>query len=363
MISEDAALNEYKIWRKNVPLIYDLVYTNTLKHPTPCIQWFPDVQRVDNQKSVQRILTTTFSNGSAPKEELMISQITFPDLVDEDSLNNADITLKTCQSIPLAVDANKCKLCPLATNLIACKTSSPEILIFDYTKHSSFNSRKPADTALKGHSQGGFAIDWNSMRFGHLASGGNDKLVNIFDINCGLISSLKVHSDVVNDIHYSKFNPDIFCSVGDDLRICVNDSRNPSSSLIVEKGHHSTIESCSFSPFKSELLATGSSDTSIKIWDIRSLDHPVYVLRSHKNKVISVKWSPHYESLLASCSSDTRVIIWDLNKINSHDLFIHGGHTHLVDDIDWNPAEPMEIASVSCDGALQVWKVPLEKYV
>lgn len=360
---------EYRVWRKNVPLLYDLVYTQTLNWPTPSVQWFPDVQRVDNQRSIQRMLMTSFSNG-AEREQLMLAQISFPDMVDEDSLNNADIDFRIIQSIPLPVDANKCRYCPLATNIIACRTEGKDVLVYDYTRHSSFESEKGPDAVLEGHTEGGFALDWNPIRFGQLATGGRDSVVNVFDINTGIVFSGDYHKQVVNDVSFSRFDPNIFCSVSDDMKMAINDMRSVTCSLTLEKAHHKSIECCSFSPFVSELVATGSSDSVIKIWDIRSLEAPLFVLRGHKDPLISVKWSPHYESLLASCSGDRRVVIWDLNKTDliggeesPEMLFVHGGHTQLIDDVDWNPSEPMEIASVSCDNMLQVWKAPLQKYI
>lgn len=360
---------EYKIWRKNVPHLYDMLYSTTLKHSTPFIQWFPHAQRVDNVKTVQRLLMTTFSGG-AEKENLLFAQVSFPDTIDEDSLNNADIEFKITQSIPLPIDANKCRYSPHVPNLIACRTASEDVLIYDFTKHASFDSTKEPDIVLKGHTEGGFSIDWNPNVFGQLATGGRDCLVNLFDVNNGLLHSKRIHDGIVNDISFSNFEPHTFCSVADDLRVAINDTRSTENILVLEKAHTSSIECCSFSPFRSELLVTGSSDGVLKVWDIRSLGAPLFVLRGHGDSVINCKWSPHYESLLASCSKDRRVIIWDLNKTDITEsesspemLFVHGGHTDMVDDLDWNPAEPMEIASVSCDALLEIWKVPLEEYI
>jgi histone-binding protein RBBP4 len=368
--SQEALIEaEYKIWRKNVPFIYDMVYTQVLKWPSPSIQWFPDVQRQENHPTTQRLLLTTYTAG-AEKEHLIIAGIGFPDMVDEDCLNNADIKFKVNQSIPMQIDINRARYCPLASNIIACRTEKSDILVYDYTKHSSANSSKGPDQTLKGHKDGGFAIDWNHHKFGELATGGRDCLVNIFDINQGLISSKSSHTDIVNDLTFSSFNPNIFCSVSDDLRLIVNDTRDSESPIMLEKAHKDSIESVSFSPFKAELVATGSNDTSVKIWDIRSLGTPLYTLRGHTNGVLNVKWSPHYESVLASSSKDRRVIIWDLNRTDlvSRDespelLFVHGGHMDVVDDFDWNPAEPMEIASVSADNLLHVWKISIEEYI
>lgn len=36
---------EYKIWKKNAPYLYDLVVTHALEWPTLTAQWFPDVER------------------------------------------------------------------------------------------------------------------------------------------------------------------------------------------------------------------------------------------------------------------------------------------------------------------------------
>jgi beta-galactosidase/beta-glucuronidase len=36
---------EYKIWKKNAPYLYDLVVTHALEWPSLTVQWFPDVER------------------------------------------------------------------------------------------------------------------------------------------------------------------------------------------------------------------------------------------------------------------------------------------------------------------------------
>jgi len=360
---------EYKIWRKNVPFLYDMVYTETLDFPSPSVQWFPEAQRIENRMTAQRLLLTTYTRKEE-NERLLISQVTFPDTVDDDAVSNANIQFKVTQSIPIKIDANKVRICPLATNIIACKTDAPEILIYDYTSHPSSGSTRGADTELKGHKEGGFALAWNPHVFGELSSGGRDKLLNIFDINKGLKRTINRHSGILNDISYSGTDPFVLCTVSDDMNLIVHDLRSDQKTLILDQAHHSTIESCEFSPFKSDLIVTGSSDSSAKVWDIRKPTVPIVTLRGHKDTVIATKWSPHYESILASSSGDRRVIIWDLNKSNKQTadevpemFFVHGGHMSTVDDIDWNPAEPLEIASVSNDGILNIWKIPFLEYL
>jgi histone-binding protein RBBP4 len=35
---------EYKMWKKNSPFLYDLVVTHALEWPSLTCQWFPDVE-------------------------------------------------------------------------------------------------------------------------------------------------------------------------------------------------------------------------------------------------------------------------------------------------------------------------------
>ncbi|KAI5179332.1 histone-binding protein RBBP4 [Pancytospora epiphaga] len=368
--AEGALLDEeYKIWRKNVPYLYDMMYTQVLKWSSPSIQWFPTADRVEDRSTLQKLLMTTFTSGKET-EHLLFAQATFPDMVDEDSLQNADIKFKFNQSIPIPSDVNRARMSPHAVNVIACRTSAPDVLIYDYTKHSSANSALGPDASLSGHKTGGFALDWNPNQFGELASGGEDKLVNIFDINKGVIATFSKHESIVNDVSYSRFNPKVLSSVSDDMKLVIHDLRGEGTSTVLEKAHFSVIDTCAFSPHRAELLVTGAADNTLKVWDVRNTIAPAFLLRGHKDPMNKVAWSPHYESILASAGKDRRVILWDLNKSDyvgdmesSEILFIHGGHTDVVDDFDWNPTEPLEIASVSADGMLHIWKISLEDYL
>lgn len=46
---EERVINEeYKIWKKNTPFLYDLVMTHALEWPSLTAQWLPDVTRYFN---------------------------------------------------------------------------------------------------------------------------------------------------------------------------------------------------------------------------------------------------------------------------------------------------------------------------
>jgi histone-binding protein RBBP4 len=39
---EQVICEEYKIWKKNTPFLYDLVITNGLEWPSLTVNWFPE---------------------------------------------------------------------------------------------------------------------------------------------------------------------------------------------------------------------------------------------------------------------------------------------------------------------------------
>jgi histone-binding protein RBBP4 len=67
-------------------------------------------------------------------------------------------------------------------NIIATKTVTGEVHIFDYFKHPP----KPKDNQvipemrLLGHSKEGYGLNWNSINEGYLASGSDDHKVYIY---------------------------------------------------------------------------------------------------------------------------------------------------------------------------------------
>jgi hypothetical protein len=55
---EERVINEeYKIWKKNTPFLYDLVMTHALEWPSLTAQWLPDVTRPEGKDySVHRLI-------------------------------------------------------------------------------------------------------------------------------------------------------------------------------------------------------------------------------------------------------------------------------------------------------------------
>ncbi|KAK1348848.1 Chromatin assembly complex, subunit 3, variant 2 [Hamiltosporidium tvaerminnensis] len=272
------------------------------------------------------------------------------------------------------------------TNSSTINTNNPTT----NTTNTTTNTHTNPTLELKGHTGGGYGLCWNKIKNGELMSTGEDKLVCIFDINeegKEVISKLEKHTSVVNDCTFNYFNGHVGCSVGDDRRVVIWDTRMYTCCMVVEKAHSSDIFCCDFSCSDENMVVTGGKDGSVKVWDIRNGKECLYTLVGHKKEVLQVQWSPHFGSVLASSSADRRVCIWDLSSgsvggsVDSKDkdsiskdskdgiskdnvsmdgppelLFMHGGHTNSVCDFSFNPLEPWEIASVAEDNILQIWQ-------
>lgn len=74
---------EYKIWKKNSPFLYDLVVTHALEWPTLTCQWFPDVERPEGKDYIlQRLLIGTHTSEGA-QNYLQIAQVQLPNAAAE----------------------------------------------------------------------------------------------------------------------------------------------------------------------------------------------------------------------------------------------------------------------------------------
>jgi len=73
---EDRILNEeYKVWKKNSPFLYDLVMTHSLEWPSLTVQWLPDISRPpDRDVSVHKLILGTHTSNSDPNY-LMVAEV------------------------------------------------------------------------------------------------------------------------------------------------------------------------------------------------------------------------------------------------------------------------------------------------
>jgi histone-binding protein RBBP4 len=99
------------------------------------------------------------------------------DKPDPNSANNNRFEIET--RINHTGEINKARINPKKSNIIATKTTSGEVYLFNYHKHPpkpTDNICKP-DHKLVGHSKEGYALNWSNLKENYLISGADDNKV------------------------------------------------------------------------------------------------------------------------------------------------------------------------------------------
>ncbi|CAH8864041.1 unnamed protein product [Trichobilharzia szidati] len=392
---EERVINEeYKIWKKNTPFLYDMVMTHALEWPSLTAQWLPEVTRPEGKDySIHRLILGTHTSDE--QNHLLIASVHMPNDNAQFDPNSYDVergefggfgavTGKIDINIKInhEGEVNRARYMPQNPCVIATKTPSSDVLVFDYTKHPSKPDPsgvcKP-ELRLRGHQKEGYGLSWNPNTNGYLLSASDDYTICMWDINATpkegrIIDAQKIftgHTSVVEDVSWHPIQESVFGSVADDKKLMIWDIRSSSTTCPSHTvdSHLAEVNCLSFNPFSEYILATGSADRTVALWDLRSLKMKLHSFESHKDEIFQVQWSPHHETILASSGTDRRLHVWDLSRIgeeiSAEDvedgppelLFIHGGHTAKISDFSWNPNDAWVICSVSEDNILQVWQM------
>lgn len=334
---EDQIINEeYKIWKKNSPFLYDTLYSHCLTWPSLTVEWLPNKDVPQNSDySLQKLLIGTHTSNDEqnyaqimkvklPLEDKAIDSSEYADNSnDANGLGQATDKQRIDYEVKInhQGEINRARYMPQQPNIFATKTISGDILLFDYHKHQRTpeNDEVKPQLILKGHEKEGYGLSWNPVRKGLLLSGADDSHICIWDVegqsmggdSLTPILEFKEHESVVEDVCWHKTDENIFGSVSDDKKLKIWDMRQKTVSIYSVDAHIEEILSLDFNPFNQYLFISSSVDKSIALWDVRNLKSLVHSFKNHKDEVGIVKFSPHHENMFASGSSDRRVMVWD----------------------------------------------------
>ncbi|GJE86228.1 WD40 domain-containing protein [Phanerochaete sordida] len=398
---ENKLINEeYKIWKKNAPYLYDVVITHALDWPSLTCQWFPDKESPPNKPyTVHRLLLGTHTSGQA-QDYLQIAEVHLPkrdESASADKLDRSDYDdergelgghsippqprIHVIQKINHKGEVNRARYMPQNPDLIATKAVSGEIYVFDRTKHPSEPERggqcRP-DITLVGQRKEGYGLAWSPLKKGHILGASEDTTVCHWDINSYTKAKTQIeptnvfrgHTSVVGDVDWHSKDDWNFASVGDDKMLMVWDTRASSAPVFQLQAHDREILAVAYSPAVDHLLLTGSADNTIVLHDMRSPKQRLHTFEGHTDEVLHLAWSPHNPTIFASASSDRRVNVWDLSQIGVEQtpddqedgppelVFVHGGHTARPTDFCWAPGEgeTWTASSTSEDNVVMVWQ-------
>uniref|UniRef100_A0A2K5PEM8 Histone-binding protein RBBP4-like N-terminal domain-containing protein n=1 Tax=Cebus imitator TaxID=2715852 RepID=A0A2K5PEM8_CEBIM len=326
VVEEPVINEEYKIWKKNAPFLYDLVMTHALECPSLTAQWLPDVTRRER------------FHVQLPNDDVQV------DASHYDS-DKGEFSGKIEIEIKISHEREVNRACSMPQNPYPSGECNP-------------------DLCLRGHQKECYGLSWNPNLSGHLLSASDDHTICLWDISAvpkeGKVVDAKTiftgPTAVVEDVSWHLLHESLFGSVADDQKLMIWDTRSNNTSKPSHSvdAHTAEVNCLSFNPYSEFILATGSADKTVALWDLRNLKLKLHSFESHKDEIFQVQWSPHNETILASSGTDRRLNVWDLSKIGEQSpedaedgppelLFIHGGHIAKISDLSWNPSEPWNV--------------------
>lgn len=385
-LREKIVNEEFKIWKKTVPLLYDTVYSRALDFPSLSIAWLPDYTVSDNKNSVNVKFLYGTNTSQQSQDYLKLGTLLLPSTLAPDfsSFN------PNAQSIPAPVgesssefkvlsswkhsgEINKIRLSPNGKSA-ATLDSSGAVHLYDIS-----TANKPP-TSFVYHKQEGYALEWVlNERF---LSGANDSQIAFWDVSKPLtpLQAFKSHTAVINDLSYSAPSQNLFGSVADDYWTYIHDLRSSVNDDLAIKNQNAHIQNAiAFHPQVATLYAVAGKDNVVSLYDLRNPLEPFRKLFGHTETVAGLQWNLELEpDMLTSWGYDRRVITWNLAALDeaftypdseeglrrrggkSVDpclYFIHGGHTGRVNDISIHPKITSLYATCGDDSLLELYRI------
>ncbi|XP_031476697.1 histone-binding protein MSI1 homolog [Nymphaea colorata] len=386
-------MEEYGIWKKNTPFLYDLVVSHALEWPSLTVQWLPDAPS-GSAIPLRRLIFATHTAEDEPNY-LMVADVVVPlegcdgralekEIAGTEDDGGANNQIRLIRRINHDGEVNRARYMPQNSSIIATKTTSSDIYVFDYQKQPSGFTDGPCspDMVLKGHKKEGFGLSWSPLKEGYLLSSSRDSYICLWDIGGSAQNILEAkeryesHEGDVGDVSWSWRNESLFGSVGDDHRLLIWDWRacKPNQPQHAIQAHEAEVNCLAFNPFNESILATGAADKTVNLFDMRKLNMPLHTFAAHTDAVFLLQWSPKNDHVLASGGDDGKVMVWDVNRIGDEQdpedaedgppelLFIHGGHTEKVSDFSWSLNDDWLMSSVAEDNTLQIWQMAKNIY-
>lgn len=377
---DEETQNQYKIWKKNTPFLYDYVVTHSLLWPSMTVQFFPDLERSSHndtynedlndtskdfagdsedfeyQLLLQRILIGTFTLGQSI-DNISLLQLPYyrslnkhlkADAIDyvqekqEFQMTKIGKTkIKVLQRINHLGDVNRARYMPQNPNVIASCNNLGDLVVYDRTKQSSFRNNFVGDDVDINTPQfrlineqelvDVFGLDWNQQKEGVIVSGDMRGSINVYDIKKSFVSKTnpniresKKYSTSgapINDIQWVPYHDSLFVSVDDNGSIKIFDTRCPAnSSPVLKKDTNIGMNALSINPSNVAAIGTGNLAGVVDIWDLRNfgaLDVPSLLhAKAHVDEITLLKWHPKYHNVIGSSANDKLVKIHDVAKFS-----------------------------------------------
>ena len=203
---------------------------------------------------------------------------------------------------------------------------------------------------FQGHSNQVTSVAWAPHQFPLIASGSEDKSVQIWNATNGVVSQLHTQPAQVYTLAWSRDGRYI-ASSGEEKIVEVWEASS-GNAVSTFNGHTQPVYGITWSPDGSS-IASASADNTVQVWDALS-GAPKNPYMGHTDRVWAVAWSPAGQSI-ASASWDGTAQIWDALSGTQYRTFRNPGNGHLL-AVDWSP-DGQYIAAGGEGAVIAVWQV------
>lgn len=373
---------EFKIWKKTVPLLYDTIHTLALKYPILAADFFPNYTVSDDKNTLTAKLALGTNTSGKDQDHVHLVEVMLPATLAPDF---AEFAPNDSVPFPSGAPQNAISITrlwkhPGEVNRLKVSPDGTKLVTFDNkgTVHL-YTMGEEAIQNLSYHTSQGYCLEWISgLQF---LSGANDNQIALWDLLAKDAPAKKFnsHTAVINDLSYSSTSKVLFGSVADDYTIQIHDLRAPEESPAIKFSGKFIQNAIQLHPNLASLFATAGKDNVVTLYDARNTKEPLRKFYGHNDSVVGLKWGGISDpNFLYSWGLDRRVLTWDLNQLGEEFTpptfdtvdtkrrlkqandpclqFVHGGHTRRINDVALNPSVPGLFATVGEDCLVEVFK-------
>lgn len=228
----------YEEWKKNSPLLYNVLIQKNLEWPSMTVQWLPKVEPLIKNNFIfnkQSLLVGTHTSDQEANKLILLSVVT-PELSLETNKQVTTpeyfTTFKQLNKVEVIKefnhegDVNKARINPFNSDMVVTKSSDSNLYLYNLSNKINYSNNLGNETLsytskLVGHSEEGYGLSWSSLKSNYLLSGSNDHTICLYDLtepkkSISPITKFSSHTNVVSDVSFSRHNENIFASVSDD---------------------------------------------------------------------------------------------------------------------------------------------------